>query len=142
MTDWFHQLWASITVGRVLLGVCLFLLTFVVSYVAVSVILVKLPATYFHSDHEHHLFPDRNPMLRGVAIVVKNVLGVILIVTGIILSLPGVPGPGLLTVFIGIMLTDVPGKRVLESKIIGRPSVLAAINKLRAKYNKPALILD
>ena len=142
MTEWFNELWASMTLGRVLLGAGLIVVTFVVSYIAVSIIFVKLPANYFHSDYEHHLFPDRHPMLRWAAIAGKNVLGVLMILTGIILSLPGVPGPGLLTIFIGIMLTDIPGKRVLETKIIGKPAVLSAINKMRAKYDKPALILD
>lgn len=142
MTEWFHDLWASMTVGRILMGLGVAAVTFVGSYVVVSIILVKLPANYFHSDYEHHLFPDRHPVLRTIAIGAKNVLGVLLILTGIVLSLPGVPGPGVLTMFIGLMLTDVPGKRKLENKIIGRPSVLSAINKLRIKYKKPALILD
>ena len=142
MIHWLKDHWASLTWGELLLGVGLFAATFFVSYIVVSIILVKLPENYFHSDFEHHLFPNRHPVLRSVAIAGKNVLGVVMILVGIVLSLPGVPGPGLLTIFIGVMLTDIPGKRVFESKIVGRPAVLAAINKLRAKYNKPALLLD
>ena len=61
---------------------------------------------------------------------------------GIILAIPGVPGPGFLTFFIGLILPDIPGKRSLETWIIKRPSILAAVNKLRAKYDNPWLILD
>ena len=61
---------------------------------------------------------------------------------GILLSLPGVPGQGILTILLGLIMLDIPGKRPLEARIIKRPAVLAAINGLRAKYNKPPLIMD
>lgn len=142
MIERLQQFWAALSWGYIFLGVLGVIVTFVVSYVVVSIILVKMPANYFHSDYEHHFLTDRHPVLRGVGIAVKNTIGVLVIITGIILSLPGVPGPGLLTIFIGIMMTDIPGKRRLEVKIIHRPAVLAAINKLRAKYEKPALLVD
>lgn len=142
MIERLQQFWASLSWGYIAFGVVGVIVTFIVSYVVVSIILVKMPANYFHSDYEHHFLTDRHPLLRGFGIAAKNILGVLVIITGIILSLPGVPGPGILTIFIGIMMTDVPGKRKLEAKIIHRPAVLSAINKLRAKYNKPALLLD
>lgn len=134
--------WAATTWTSIIFWSGVFVATFVLSYAAVCVVLVKLPANYFHSDYEHHLLPNSHPLLRSVAIAVKNILGVALILTGIVLSIPGVPGPGLLTIFIGVMLTDIPGKRKLETKLIGRPSVLEAINKLRLKYDKPPLLLE
>ena len=39
----------------------------------------------------------------------KNMAGVLLVVLGILLSLPGVPGQGILTILLGIMLLDFPG---------------------------------
>jgi len=75
-------------------------------------------------------------------VILKNILGLILIIIGIILSLPGVPGQGILTILLGLIMMDIPGKRPLEAKIISRPAVLAAVNKLRSKYDKPALQLD
>ena len=61
---------------------------------------------------------------------------------GIVLSLPGVPGQGLLTILLGIMLLDFPGRRKLEVKILSRPQVFKAINKLRHRFGKPPLKLD
>jgi hypothetical protein len=142
MIRWISEFWASLTWAEMIAGIAVFVVTLVVSYVAVSVVLIKIPANYFHSDYEHHLFSERHPALRAAAIAGKNVLGVLLILVGIVLSLPGVPGPGLLTIFIGLMLTDIPGKRVLEAKIIKRPSILAAVNKLRTKYGKQELVMD
>jgi len=61
---------------------------------------------------------------------------------GIVLSMPGVPGQGILTILLGIIMLDIPGKRPLEAKIIQRPAVLSAANKLRLRWDKPPLILD
>jgi len=58
------------------------------------------------------------------------------------LSLPGVPGQGFLTILLGLIMLDIPGKRPLEARIIKRPSILSAINKFRARYNKPPLVMD
>ena len=57
------------------------------------------------------------------------------------MAVPGVPGPGFLTVLFGIALLDFPGKRWLEYKIVSRPRVYRAINALRQKFDRPPLIL-
>jgi hypothetical protein len=67
---------------------------------------------------------------------------VLLVALGIVLSLPGVPGQGLLTVLLGVMLLDFPGKSRLEQKLLSRPSIVNAINKLRARFKKPPLELN
>ena len=72
----------------------------------------------------------------------KNMLGVALVILGIIMSLPGVPGQGLLTILLGLMLLDLPGKRGWEQKLVKRPKVLQTINQLRGKFGKPPLVLD
>jgi len=61
---------------------------------------------------------------------------------GVVLSVPGVPGQGLLTILLGIMLLDFPGKRTLERKLLSRPEIVKTINKLRLRFDKPALELD
>ena len=79
---------------------------------------------------------------RWGAVILKNIFGVFLILLGIVLSLPGVPGQGILTILLGLIMLDIPGKRPLEARIIKRPAVLAAINNLRARYSKPPLLMD
>jgi hypothetical protein len=86
--------------------------------------------------------PNNSFLVRWGAVILKNLLGVFLVGLGIILSLPGVPGQGLLTILLGLIMLDIPGKRPLEARIIKRPAVRAAINKLRARFNKPPLVLD
>ena len=65
-----------------------------------------------------------------------------LILIGIVLSLPGVPGQGILTILLGLIMLDIPGKRPWEARIVKRPSVRSAIDRLRAKCGKPPLELD
>lgn len=142
MFDRIARFWHGLTATEIVLGIVVFLMTMAVSYAIVMIVLVKMPANYFRSDREHHFLPDSHPLLRTIMIVLKNIAGVVLILAGIILSLPAVPGPGLVTIFIGLMITDIPGKRCIEAKIIQRPAVLSAINRLRAKYKKPALVMD
>ncbi len=132
----------AITWQSVLLTVVLFLVTFAISLAIVSFIMVRIPADYFKVDRPRELLPGKHPALRLLAVVGKNLLGVILVVLGILMSLPGVPGQGILTILLGIMLLDFPGKRNLEHNIVSRPRVRDAINKLRQKFGKPNLELD
>ena len=127
---------------QVLFGALLFVITFVVSSAVVSFVLVKLPANYFHSSHDREFLVERHPVLRAVGIFAKNLLGLVLVGAGIIMSLPGVPGQGVLTILLGIMLLDFPGKRTLETRIVSRPRVNGAVNALRARFGKPPLMLD
>jgi UPF0716 family protein affecting phage T7 exclusion len=80
--------------------------------------------------------------VRWSAVILKNTLGVFLVILGIILSLPGVPGQGIITILLGLIMLDIPGKRPWEAKIIKRPAVLSAVNNLRARWGKPPLVLD
>lgn len=144
MIDWLTNTihgW-GLTWGQVLFGVLFSVVTFVLSLAVVTVVLVKLPANYFHSSHDREFLVERHPVLRAIGIFAKNLLGLVLVFAGIIMSLPGVPGQGVLTILLGIMLLDFPGKRALETRIISRPRVNSAVNTLRARFDKPPLMLD
>jgi len=51
------------------------------------------------------------------------------------------PGQGVLTMLIGISMLDFPGKRKIEAKLIGQPTVLSVINGMRKRRGKPPLVL-
>lgn len=123
-----------------LLALGAFGLTFVASLVAVAAVVVRIPADYFCRERASPL-TERRSVLRWTGLIVKNVAGVLLVLLGLLLSLPGIPGQGLLTVLIGVMLLDFPGKRRLERRLVSLPRVLAAVNALRARFGKPALRL-
>ena len=135
--DWLPDL----TWRNVGLGVLIVVVTFVVATGVVSFVVVKLPATYFHPDHDREILKDKHPAIRWAGIIGKNLAGVILIVLGVVMSLPGIPGPGLLTILFGVMLVDFPGKRRLEHKIVSQPRVLKAINDLRKRFSKQPIKL-
>ncbi|HYE15663.1 MAG TPA: hypothetical protein VD968_14560 [Pyrinomonadaceae bacterium] len=144
MLDWMTQTLDSwgLTWGQVLLGVLFSVVTFVASIAVVTVVLVKLPRNYFHSSHAREFLTQRHPVLRAVGVFFKNLFGLVLVGFGVLMSLPGVPGQGVLTILLGIMLLDFPGKRALEVRLVSRPKVFRAINGLRARFDKPPLILD
>ena len=144
MLDWLTETihgW-GLTWGQVLFGVLFSLVTFVASIAVVTVVLVRLPANYFHSSHAREFLVERHPLLRMLGIFAKNLLGLVLVGFGVIMSLPGVPGQGVLTILLGVMLLDFPGKRGLEARIVSRPRVYGAVNALRARFGKPPLMLD
>jgi hypothetical protein len=142
MTEWFADLWQSLTWNKVLLAAGLFVGSLAFSFVSIAIVLVKLPANYFSTHYKQDFLPGSSWIVRWGAVIAKNLFGVFLILLGIVLSLPGVPGQGILTILLGLIMIDIPGKRPLEAKIIQRPTVLAAANKLRARWGKPPLLLD
>jgi hypothetical protein len=105
-------------------------------------VMVKIPENYFSSHYVQDFLPGSPWIVRWGAVIAKNVFGIFLIGLGIILSLPGVPGQGILTILLGLIMMDIPGKRPLEAWIIKRPAVLSAVNNFRARYNKPPLVMD
>lgn len=125
---------------RVLWGVGFFAASSLVSLAAVTAVLVSLPPGYFRDGAPATSWP-RSPALRGLWKVAKNLLGLALVGLGLLLSLPGIPGQGILTILIGLILLDFPGKRSLERRLVTRPAVLRAINRLRARFNRPPMEL-
>lgn len=140
--EWLSNFWDSLTLGRVLIFVAAFLVSVGFSFLVIGVVMVKIPANYFSSHYQQDFLPNSRWIIRWGAVIAKNLFGVFLILLGIVLSLPGVPGQGILTILLGLIMLDIPGKRPLEARIIKRPAVRTAINKLRARYNKPPLELD
>ncbi len=117
-----------------------YLAVFIITIVIVVGVLAALPATYFRDDGRPP--PRRRGTIPGViGRVLRNALGLVLIILGLLLSLPAVPGQGVLTVLIGLMLIDLPGKRRLEQKLVARPGVLEAMNRVRAWLCRPPLVL-
>ena len=122
------------------LAALLFVVTLVISFVISLAILVRLPPDYFAVGSVHNFPKSRRGMLFWVGVVLRNVLGVVLVILGLVLSLPGLPGQGLLTCIAGILLLDFPGKRRLEQWLVHRVTVLNAMNRLRQRYGKPPLM--
>ncbi len=95
---------------------------------------------------DHFVAPLRprgaSPLARAAWLMGKNLLGLVLVVAGFVMALPGVPGQGLLTMFVGLLLLDVPGKRRFELALVRRPAVLRTVNRLRARFQRPPLLVE
>ena len=142
MFEWLADYWETLTWSKILIGVLLFVVSLVISYGAVMIVMVKIPADYFSSQYVSRFKNHDKFIVRWGATIFKNVLGVILVLLGLVMSIPTVPGPGLLTILLGLIMIDIPGKRPLEARLLKRPSILSNINSLRRRYNKPPLIVD
>lgn len=142
MTSLLTAILGFIELWNVILAIGLFVVTFAASIGIISFILIKVPPDYFQESYTRSFMEDRAPALRWAGLIGKNLLGVFLVLLGIVMSLPGVPGQGVLTILLGIMLLDLPGKRRLEQKILSQPKILEKINSLRHKFSKPPLMID
>jgi hypothetical protein len=130
------------TTELVLAGAAVTVVTALVSLAATAAVLIRLPADYFACNPRAGACPTRPRYIHWPLLAVKNLTGLALVALGLVLSLPGVPGQGLLTILIGAMLLDFPGKRRLERWLVRRRGVLGTINKVRARYGRPPLVLD
>lgn len=122
-----------------LLGLLLSVVGSLGAVLLVGTLLVKVPADYFCDFASSECLPRRHPLVRRTLLFLKNVLGATLLVAGVVLAVPGIPGPGIPTILIGLLLLDFRGKRQLERRVISQPVLMRAINGLRRRYGKPPL---
>ncbi|MEP7039633.1 MAG: PGPGW domain-containing protein [Acidobacteriota bacterium] len=138
--QWLGQFWQSLTWGKIVWGLAFTVISIIASYGLIVIGMIKIPADYFSPSYVKKVNPDQHFSLRWSATILKNIVGIILIIAGIIMIFT--PGPGVPTILLGLIMMDIPGKRPLEAKLIQRHMVLSAVNELRSKYNKPPLIMD
>tara|TARA_R110000850_G_scaffold22504_3_gene66632 strand:- start:2463 stop:2867 length:405 start_codon:yes stop_codon:yes gene_type:complete len=116
------------------------LATLIVSAVAVPIVIRRMPRDYFlEKSEEADAFRHQHPVLRLLFHLLKNLVGGILVIGGLIMFLT--PGQGLLTLVIGLMLMDFPGKRRLEIKLIRFKPLNRAIAWIRRRAGKEPLEL-
>src|ERR1044072_6095021 len=100
MFDFVADFFSSLTWRSVLLGVLVFVGTFLLNLGIVSVILVKLPRDHFKRDKSKGV-TGSNATVRVLKVIGKNVAGWLLIALGVVVSVPCVRGRGLLTSLLG-----------------------------------------
>ena len=105
---------------------------FIGSLIVIPWILVQIPSDYFsHKKRQKHQWGSYPSVIRLILLLMKNILGFIFIISGIIMLL--IPGQGIITIIVGIILIDFPYKYKIEQWIISHPAILRSINQLRAK---------
>jgi hypothetical protein len=120
--------WAySHTVWFVSMG--LSLLVSVIGILLVPHLCVRLPDDFLVGAPTQASFMRR--ALRTAAGAFFVALGIALLV---------LPGPGIVSILVGLSLAEFPGKRRILRWFLARPRVLSAVNALRTKNGKPPLM--
>jgi len=129
-----HQgwLWAAMTVSAVV---------FLASVVLVPAVVARIPADYFAPRRRPPgLWTDRLAGPRWMILIGKNVLGAMLIVTGVAMLV--LPGQGLLTLAVGVLLLDLPGKYAAEKRLVRVRAVRRAIDWLRVRRGADPIVVE
>lgn len=107
--------------------------------IAAAIVVVKLPKDYFAKPERKRSF--KGHLGRKLGFIAKNIAGVVLILGGVVLLAPGVPGPGVVVVLLGLAITDIPGKHKVILKIARKPVVMRSMNRVRRRFNRPNLVV-
>jgi hypothetical protein len=112
------------------------------SLVAVIGTIIGVPWVVTRLPHDYFSRPRRavwresadEPVFALVLGVLKNLLGALLVLLGLVMLVT--PGQGLLTLLIGLLLMNFPGKYQLERWLVLRPGVLRGLNWLRGRRDQ------
>jgi hypothetical protein len=135
LQHWLHQHQAFGWLAAAAIG------SFAVSLGVGVAVMLLLPADYFVREPGTRGFWRSHPALRLTLLVAKNLLGSLVLVIGVVMAMPLVPGPGLLFILVGLGLVDFPGKRSLERKLLHMPRVLSSVNRLRARFHRSPIAI-
>ncbi len=113
-------------------------LTFIGTLVLVPILVIRIPEDYFVSRKRgRSSWRSMHPVPGLALLVAKNVCGAILVLAG--LAMLVLPGQGILTIVLGIMLLNFPGKYRLERRLARLRPVARSINWIRDRAGHPPL---
>ena len=104
----------------------------VATVVGVPWVVARLPHDYFNqSRRAAWRQTGEAPWFALLLGALKNAVGALLVLLGVVMLVT--PGQGLLTLLVGLLLMNFPGKYQLERWLVMRPGVLRALNWLRGR---------
>lgn len=109
---------------------------FVGSLLFVPWLVGRLPRDYFL--YRRSSFREIHPVAALILAVVRNVIGIVLLAAGVAMLV--LPGQGLLTLLIGLSLTDFPGKHKLVDLCVQQPRVQRLLNWIRRKEGRDEFV--
>ena len=112
------------------------LFVFIFSLISIKWLVALIPTNYFIKKNMVKSKKSYS-FIWLISIIVKNLIGYTLILGGLLMLV--LPGQGLFTILMGLVLSNYPGKYNIERRFISIPSVLKTVNWLRKKSNKPPL---
>jgi len=112
-----------------------------VSIAVIPWVVIKIPEDYFHERYRVRVSKKSgHPLFAQLLTGLKNLIGFIFVIFGILMLV--LPGQGILTILMGLFLMNFPGKYRLERKVVSLPQVLKSLDWIRAKANKPPLVIE
>ena len=116
------------------------LMVFILSLLALPWLVAQIPEDYFlPKKRQPTAWKQLHPVIRLLALIGKNLIGCGLILAGLLMLF--LPGQGILTLVMGLLLVDYPGKFRLERRLVKTPAILNSLNWLRRKAKKPPLVI-
>ncbi|EGV17652.1 PGPGW domain-containing protein [Thiocapsa marina] len=114
-------------------------LMFIGSLIALPFLLARIPEDYFVDPHRHSArLKSLHPVVYVSLRLFKNLVGWVLVLAGILMLV--LPGQGILTIIMGLVLSDFPGKYALERRLASKQRVLDGINWIRRRSGHPPLV--
>jgi len=114
---------------------------FVATLIAIPWLVTKIPHDYFIRKKRFRVpWSNQHPALRALLVVGKNLLGAVFVVVGMAMLV--MPGQGIMTILVGMVLLDFPGKYRLERWVVTRRSVLRTLNWFRRRAGRPPLVVN
>ena len=101
------------------------------------IVVVRLDADYFTATRRE-LMSNRGAV-SWLLHIAKNMLGAVFVLVGVAMLV--LPGQGLLTIFIGLLMLEFPGKRAIELRIVRRPAILKLLNGMREKRGRAPFVI-
>ena len=109
------------------------ILMMLASMIFIPILIVKMPADYFVADRRMRHWT----IARVTFYILRNIAALVLLVAGLIMLV--LPGQGLLTIIIAVMVSDVPGKYRFERFLVRQQGVVQSMNWIRKRYQKEPL---
>ena len=110
----------------------------VLGVLLVPILISVIPTDYFAKPEPP---PSRwkveHRQLRRLLAVLKNLIGIVFVLLGVAMLV--LPGQGILTILLGVMMVDFPVKRRLELWLVSRPRVRVAVNWIRTRSGRAPL---
>jgi hypothetical protein len=122
LVPWLVGLSAIIFVGSIIVG---------------WMVLVRLPEDYLTRDESPNLYRSQSKLANLLIDILRNALGIGFLFVGFVMLFT--PGQGILSITVGIVLVEFPGKHKLIRRMLANHRILNAINRIRRKSNKRPL---
>jgi hypothetical protein len=114
------------------------IVVFIGSLLAMPEIIVRIPVDYFaHEQRPPSRWSKEHKAIRAAVRIGRNVMGVLFVAAGIAMLV--LPGQGLLTILVGVLLIDFPHKYRFEQWLLRRRWVSRPVNWLRERRGREPL---